>query len=561
MIIQDFKMRIPKLDAKKTPPNVAIVAKNCTAETGVLKPLAGPDLVHTIPKPGAIRSIYKCGSTWLGFTSANMSFVRAPSESGRVYYTGDGYPKHTDEDLCIAGGVPSLYPSTTWRMGVSRPEAALSLALEKYDDGIEYGEIIGVASYRYSYVHYIDSGYMEESAPSPPSMPVPIRSNEQVTLSGFVPSTQAGVNNLYYRVYRSLDGGEYEAVPVGRDGNGDFIFDMSVADDEFIDIDVQTNEIYQNVNIVCAVLGWDALPDTAANLCQFQNGIMAATYGRKVLFSELFVRYAFPQGLSDTKDYSVDLPSEPVRIAPFNEMLIVGMAGKPYVISGADPSSMQLSPLEYPQSCIGDMCSTEVGVFYPSPDGLVLCDGVTAIPVTTDTFSISQWRALNPANLKLFYHNDKLIGFFKGTSTGIIFDFKVSKDIVDIDLGDIVFYDGHLVPGEDKLYILGLDDGSYHVYEWEGGSLMTMEWKSRFPMKSTDSFYEAYRVQGQYSVSTGIDLSITIDGTTHNIDDVTDAPGWTGINVGGVECSVSVSGTATVERIRLGHNPDRLLEE
>ena len=556
MKIQDFKMRLPILDPKKTPPNVAIVATNCTAETGVLKPINGISVVQAMAKPGALRSIYKCGNTWLGFTSSNMSFVRAPSESGRVYYTGDGYPKHTDASLCIAGGVPSLYPSTAWRMGVSRPDTALTIALEKYDAGYDYGDIIGICSYRYSYVHYIDSGYMEESAPSPPTIPVSVRGNEKVTLSGFVASTQAGVNNLYYRVYRSIDGNEYEAVPSGRDNNGDFVFDMPVSETDFADVDSNTRDLYANVNIVCGVLGWDALPDGSANLCEYQNGIMAATYGRKVLFSELFVRYAFPQGLSDTKDYSVELPTEPVRIAPFNEMLIVGMVGKPYVISGADPSSMQLSPLEYPQSCIGDMCPTEVGVFYPSPDGLVLCNGVTAIPVTEKTFTIGQWRALNPSSLKMFYHNDKLIGFFKGTATGFIFDFKNSKDIVDINLGSTVFYDGHLVPGEDKLYIIGLTGGSYSVYEWEGGSPMTMTWACRFEQNDAP-FFNAVRVAGDYSSKT-LAMTLTVDGTATTISSLTDDPTWTGINQWAKVCTVSITGTAHVDHISFGGTPESL---
>ena len=557
--IDAFKMMVPKLDPAKTPPDVAIYAENCDNATGILKPIAGPVSVQIIPKPGAIRSIYKCGNTWLAFLSENVSFVRAPSENGRVYYTGDGYPRHTDEALCIAGGIPSLYPSMAYRMGVSRPAAALTVALDKFDDGEEYGDILGVVSYAYTYVHYIDAGYAEESALSPPTVPVPIRGNEKATLTGFAQSVQAGVNNLYFRVYRTLNGNEFEAVPAGRDGNGDFVFDMPVSIGTFVDIDTQTSEIYQNVNITCPVIGWDPLPDDAANLVQFQNGIYAATSGKKVLISELFVPYAFPQGVSSaSKDYSYEFPTPPQKIAAFRDMLVVGLESNPYVLAGSDPSLLQMQELPFNQSCVGDMCVTEVGVFYPSPDGLVLCDGVTAIPVTTDTYTIEQWRALNPETLKLFYHDDKLIGFFKGTGTGIIFDFKTGKDVRMINLGAKAFYGGHMVPGEDKLYILLLVSGAYYVYEWGAGDPMSMRFDGRIEQKNSPVF-SSFRVRGDFSETETIDFSVSVDSGTETVyEDVSDTPMWTGLRMWGSVIEYSMAGNASIREILFGTTPAEL---
>lgn len=557
--IDSFKMMLPKLDPTRTPPEVAIYAENCDNATGILKPIAGPVEVQAIPKPGQIRSIYKCGSTWLAFRSENVSFVRAPSDKGRVYYTGDGYPRHTDEALCIAGGIPSLYPSTTFRMGVKRPESALAIAIDKFDVGEEYGDVLSVVSYAYTYVHYIDSGYAEESALSPPTVPVSVRGNERVTLSGFVKSTQAGVNNLYFRVYRTLNGGDYEAVPVGRDGSGDFIFDMPVTDTAFADIDTQTDEIYQNVNVLAPITGWDPLPDNAANLVQFQNGIYAATSGKKVLISELFVPYAFPQGISSaSKDYSYEFPTPPKKIASFRDLLIVGLESNPYVLGGSDPSLLQMQELPFNQACIGDMCVTEVGVFYPSPDGLVLCDGVTAVPVTTDTYTIEQWRTLNPATLKLFYHDDKLIGFFKGTSTGIIFDFKVSKDVRMINLGTKIFHAGHMVPGEDKLYILLLVSGVYYIYEWGAGDPMIMRFDGRIEQRNSPVF-TSFRVRGDFTENETADFSVAVNSGIETVyEDVEDKPQWTGLRMWGDVIEYSVTGNASIREILFGNIPSEL---
>ena len=139
--ISEFKMMFPIIAENKTPLNVAVDAVNCDNESGDLKPLKAPATIQTLQKPGDIRSIYKCGETWLGFLN-RTSFVRAPSENGRVYFTGDGYPKHTDQALCIAGGIPSLYPSTTFRMGAARPAAALSVGLSIYNPEEDYGDFL-----------------------------------------------------------------------------------------------------------------------------------------------------------------------------------------------------------------------------------------------------------------------------------------------------------------------------------------------------------------------------------------------------------------------------------
>lgn len=463
--IKDFKMMLPKVNEKKLPPNFATYAENCKNDTGVLSPMTANSFVKYAERMKELAAIYKCGDTWLtlpafgggdaGFPT-RYNFVRAPSQNGRVYYTdAAGYAVHTDESLCVNGGIPSEFPSTVFPMGVDRPEAALSVGLSQYDAGFPYGEIIGTVSYVYTIVRHIDAEYSEESAPSPPSFPVPIRGNEQATLTGFI-AYGMDSEDISWRVYRSLGGREYEAVPTGRDGNGDFVFDMPGEVVEFTDLDVQTQKIYMNVNILCETMGWDVLPQGAANLCRFQNGILAATFEKKVLLSVLFVPYAFPQGISTkAMDYTYEFPTAPTRIASFRDMLIVGLGSNPFVLMGSDPSNMQMQELPYNQACIGDMCVTEVGVFYPSPDGLVLCDGVTALPVTENTYTIDQWKDLGPDKLKMFYHNNKLIGFFKGTSNGFVFDFKGDKTVVAMWLGDLtVFVDGHMVPEEDKLYLL-----------------------------------------------------------------------------------------------------------
>lgn len=557
MIITDFKARLPIVATDKLPPNVATVATNCDMQTGQICPVKGPTLIQPIARPGDIRSIRKIGDTWVGFTE-DVSFAKAPSDNDRTYYLGDGYAKHTDADLVDAGGIPANYPSTAYRMGVTPPAAAPSLSVS----GAQ-GEIIGECTYCYTIVNVISATYEEESAPSPPTAPRTVYEGEAITVQGMVAPTDGGYDTTYFRVYRSMAGGDFVCVPNGRDGNGDFLYDTVTSTTTLTDNDSSTGNIYINLTITLATIGWDRLPDTATCLTEFQNGMFAAIDGQHVLLPVLWTPYAFPQGNnSAAMDYRYELPYTPNQCASFNDILVIGTNANPYALMGSDPSDMQLVKIPYEYACAGDMCSTEIGVFYPSPDGLVLCDGLKAEPWTKDVFTKAQWEALGPSNLKMFYHDDKLVGFFKGSTTGFFCDFKKSKEIVDFTLG-LTFWDGQLIAEDDTLYLLLQNGSVYYIYSWATGPNLTATYSGRF-RDGYGPVYRAARIEGDFSGGATVDFSLTIDGATYAVSDVDSddaffipvtGDGW------GSEYTYSLStGDAKITALRLGGNLGELHE-
>jgi len=567
MRITNFKGTMPRTPDKKLPNNIAITAINCNTSDGQLNPIKEPLSTQLLAKAGALRSIFRCGSTWLSWLfETDVVKAEGINTDNRIYYTGDGYPKVTDETIATSGGVPSAYP-TAYRLGIASPIEALTVATDKIDGGEDFGAVYTTVSYTYTLISFINANYSEESAPAPPTPAVDIKGNMKVTLSNFVLPIGTGNNILFYRVYRTATttsgSAIFQLVPTGRDGSGNFTYDMPVAQTTFEDLDVESvpQALYQNLSEQISTEGWDNLPDTAFGITQYQNGILAAIYDQSVLISKAFFPYAFPRGINDvTIDYSYDFEYYPRKIASFRDMLIVGTDANPYVLTGSDPAFLSKSKLPFNEACVGDMIVTEIGVIYPSRDGLVVCDGVTVAPVTTDTWTKEQWQALGPANLKMFYYKDRLLGFFKGTTTGFSYDFKRSKTIETISLDEFIFYGGQLIEEESKLYLLLKDDTLYYVYEWEGSSsIKDQTWEGYIHVKDR-ALESLVRIEGDFTNGT-MDLILTVDGVA--LDPITildDDPQYLPFGYRYKDLQYSFTGKTLIDDIYIGNSRGELYE-
>jgi len=568
MRITNFQGAMPRTPIKKLPSNVAITAINCDTSDGQLSPIKEPLEIQVLAKAGDLRSIFRCDATWLSWlTETDVVKAEGIDTDFRIYYTGDGYPKITDATLAISGGIPSAYPSTAYRLGVAAPTAALTTATDKIDPVEDYGDVYTTVSYAYTLVSQINANYSEESAPSPPTPALEINENMKVTLSDFVLPTGTGNNILFYRVYRTAvtttGGTIFQLVPTGRDGSGNYVYDMPVAQTTFEDLDNESvpKALYQNLSEQISTEGWDNLPDTAFGLTQYQNGILAAIYDQSVLISKAFYPYAFPRGINDvTIDNSYDFEYSPVAIASFRDMLIVGTTANPYVLTGSDPAYLNKSKLPFNEACVGEMIVTEIGVIYPSKDGLVLCDGVTVAPLSQDTWTKEQWQALGPENLKLFYYKDRLVGFFKGTTTGFNYDLKRTKSVETISLDTYIFYDGVIIEEESKLYLLLKDDTLYYVYEWEGSSSVKNQTWGGYIHERDAALYALVRIDGDFT-NGSMDLTLTVDGTALTpitIDD--DEPQYLPAGYRFKDLQYSFTGKTLIDDIYIGNSRNEMYE-
>jgi len=572
MQITNFQGTMPRTPDKKLSNNIGITAQNCDTSDGQLNPYKDVSLVESVVKAGAIKSSFRCNDIWLSWLNI-VDIVKAEGikTDSRIYYTGDGYPKMTYKALAITQGIASDYP-TAYRLGVESPAVALTVTTSEIASGEAYGDDYLTVSYTYTYISFISDSYTEESAPAPPTPAYNISDNMKVTLTGFVDPAGAGNNVIYYRVYRTAvtSSGiveEFQLVPYGRDSSGAYIYDIPVAVTSFVDLDEDSDPktLYQDLSEAISTEGWDNLPDTATGLTQYQNGILAAIYDQSVLISKAFYPYAFPRGINDSSiDYSYDFEYYPRHLASYRDMLIVGTDANPYILTGSDPEFLNKSKLAFNEACVGPMLVTEIGAIYPSTDGLVLCDGITVAPMTTDTFSKEHWQALGPEDLKMFYYKNKILGFFKGSGTGFSYDFKQTKTIETTLLSNgLLFYDGHLIEEDGKLFLLVSDSSSsnYSIYQWEGSSSIVDQTWEGYIHERDAALFSLVRVDGDFSSNKSLVLTLTVDEvvlTTITIEN--DNPYWLPSGYRFKDLKYKFVGKTIVDSIYFGYSRNDLYE-
>jgi hypothetical protein len=311
----------------------------------------------------------------------------------------------------------------------------------------------------------------EESAPSPPGQVYELYEGQAIELSGFSKRNASGDNNgddvTHYRIYRleaGSDGAEYQYLASIESSEATYV------DDVESDPAAATGHALKDVgDDILETTDWTPPPDGLLGLTQYANGILAGFVGNKLHLSEPWAGYAWPDGYTMVFDYDI------VALAVYNESLLVLTEGFPYVVTGTDPESMSQTILPYEQACVSraGVCVSNVGVIYPSPDGLFLLTASGGKLLTKEVYTKNQWALLGPENLISFFYDDCYYGFFKGTGTGFYFNFKDDPYVVDVEVsGNIT--GGYLDPENDTLYLV-VDD---NLVAWGAGAALPYTWKS-----------------------------------------------------------------------------------
>lgn len=125
--ISKFYGEAPKVSPELLPDTVAQIAFNLDISSGDLTPYRRAEVVGTLDKPGAIKTIYPLndgagGYKWLHWTT-DVDVATAQIEgdtSQRIYYSGDGVPKVTDYTLATSG---TMFPTASYTLGLPLPTA------------------------------------------------------------------------------------------------------------------------------------------------------------------------------------------------------------------------------------------------------------------------------------------------------------------------------------------------------------------------------------------------------------------------------------------------------
>ncbi|MDN3390856.1 hypothetical protein [Pseudoalteromonas sp. APC 3691] len=471
--IKTFGGEIPKLDPRLLPNEAATKAFGCHFDNGNLSPLK-EHLEIAAPVPDDTKTIYLHENEYWFSWSVDVNAVASPVASdpwSRVYFTGDGYPKVTNNTIFQGTNMPA----SAYKLGIQAPEVPIigvvsesapedeDLRADPNDDETRY------------YTHTFVTEQGEEGPPGEASNAIEIKYPDEegtfVTLSFSPPNTNSS-NITSRRIYRTATGG----------GVADYLFvaEILISQDLFVD-DFNTSELGASLD----TYDYEMPNENMIGLTTMANGILAGFFDSTVCFSEAYLPYAWPTGYQQTTEHEI------VTVKALGNTLAVLTKGYPYLFSGITPSSMTGQKLEFTQSCSSKRSAViiEGAIIYASPDGLVSLSTNGMQILTSSVITKEQWKYFKPETIEAYHQEGKYLAFYgEDLNKGFIFNPKT---------GDFRHFTNTAKYGfnnleDDNLYI----GSGGAVFRWEGGiEPVSYEWRSK-EYQSNDFSFSCALVRG-----------------------------------------------------------------
>ncbi|MCT4627936.1 hypothetical protein [Halodesulfovibrio sp.] len=522
--IAGFIGTTPRKDDKLLPTHAATRAHNCKLERGHISFLHSLKQIEPCTAPDAV-SFYKMRSgTFLFFDHMTEVIESAVTASGRVFVTGDEYPKQITKN-----------GDTVSRLGMPRPSNSLGVSVT---GSVSSGaEIVRSTSYVYTYVS--EDG--AESEPSPPTPVVDVKEGQGCNLTGFTLPDLAGVTIKSFRLYRTnvgTNGAEFQLVPYSAN-SADIPKTATSFADSVLDVNLSSE--------ILPTEGWERLPDDAHSICLGMFGIYFAAKGKDIYVSETNIPYAYPPA------YRRAVPYDLVSLAVADNLVYALTTGIPYALSGSSPESMGQAPIAEGQACVARKSALAVsgGVLYATPDGIGFLTAAGFKLVSQTLYTREQWRSLKPEQMVGAVHDGEYILFRAGCSDGHIYNME-RADIRTFDFG-VTVLDVHRDLEEDALYILGEKDGEKAVFKWGAGEPVPYVWQSKLFYSEKAMNMGAIRVSGGVNASTPCVVTVKSSKTEQQLT-VTRPDLVMRLRSGIADhaWSITVSGTGVVSSIQFG---------
>jgi hypothetical protein len=499
---------------------------------GDFRPWRQPAPVASVPI--GRRSIYRMGrdvpsdsNYWLSWTG-RVHAVRGfdPDDTTeRTYYSGDGAPKVTDNLMALAA---PPYPTTSRPLGIAAPQTAILAST--ITDPNATGDAI---TYYYVYTFVNDWGW--ESAPSGVSLVEHSRKQEETaSLTGFAVPPNGNEHIDRIRIYRTQG---------GTSGNTDFFFlrEVPIGTTSTIDDNRALAE-------PLATLKWLPAPSDLKGLTALWNGMLAGVSGNSVRFCEAYTPYAWPL------DYDVVPPdATPVGLGVFNQSLLVLTTGRPLLVAGSSPESMDQQPIDLPYGCISadSIVSMGSGVAWASNDGLVWYGNGGARLLTAGLMLREDWLSLRPHTMIGQMYAGLYFGSYEpaagqGRKGFLIDPHTDGLGIFFLDAGfDGVCFDSL----QDQLYVLN----GNAIGRWDGGvALMVATAKSKVFRQPEPTNFACAQVVGD-----GFPLTVTFyaDGVLKHTQVVTNnAPFRLPSGFMATDWQMQVQGAGSVQLVAMAHS-------
>ncbi len=518
------------LHPKLLPEQVGVLSRNQKPGRGDLRPWKAPSTVATVP--AGRQTIYRMGRDvasdsqyWLSWTTV-VHAVRgfdAEDTTERTYYTGDGAPKVTD-NTTLDGVDPQVNPATNRPLGLPAPVAAPTVTT---DSGTWTGTD---TTYFYTYTYVNDWGW--ESAPSPPSVQNTRPSDATATLSAFSTAPAGNYNINRIRVYRTQS----------TDSGSEFFFLREITYGT-----ATAQDDGRALGEVLPTTTWLTPPTDLSYLTSLWNGMLAGISGNSVRFCEAYVPYAWPVA------YDVVPPdSKPVGLGVFGQTLLVLTTGRPLVVAGSSPDSMDQQPLEFSQGCIAarSVVSMGSGVAWASEDGLCWYGAGGAKLLTAGLMTREDWQALVPSSIRGRMYEGLYFGSYDDGSgrKGFFIEPGNPQGLFFLDAGYEAMHFDEL---KDQLYVLS----GTNVQKWDAGAAMTVRAKSKlFQAPAPVNFAAIEVVADAYPVT----VKVTADGTERTYSVTSESPQRLHSGFLASTWQIEASGTTAIQSVAIATSVQEL---
>lgn len=466
----------------------AVKAVNCNLFSGEIRSFKDTAVAWKPTKPGYLETIYLYEqSYWLHWTQ-DVDVAHGPiidDDAKRVYFTGDGAPKITTLALATQGEGTD-YPLASRPLGIPAPDTSDDQHPLTVTPGGGVTENARDVTYVYTYV----SDLGEEGPPNTASEIVTTHNGETVGLSGFVAPPAGREYIEKFRIYRAA---------TGASGQTYFQFVAEVpSDTETWNDQVRDEDLAE----VLPSANWKSPPEALRGLVSMPGGIFAGFFGKTVCFSEPYYPHAWPTSYQ----YPVDYPI--VALGVFGSTLAVLTQAHPYLMSVSHPSVVQIQKHPNPQGCVSKrgVVSSELGVIFPTADGLFLLSDTSNGLMTRDLVTKGDWAKLNPATLRSVVHDGRYWGFYRTevTSEGEIlgggFVIDPQEPSVRFTVVDFYAHCARTIPETDDLYFVFRTEGVNSINKWDSGTApRPYVWKSKHWDMSPRNFAAA-RLEANFEV-------------------------------------------------------------
>ncbi len=385
---------------------------------------------------------------WLAFT-VDADVVRSPIADDpykRIYWTGDGKPRMAAVDTATAGVPP--FPNQSYDLGVPAPSGDIVAA----GDAINEEPVIALDT---AYVHTYVTVYGEEGPPSDPSNIV-VRWDSDDGTEGYVDLTIPTIDSMNldvtkYRIYRTESSGEYL-----------FVAEVAAGVTTYRDV-VKSEDLL--TPLVSAE--WVPPHQDMIGLTHGPADSMIGFFDNVLCLSEPGQPHAWPIG------YRITMDDDIVAVAESAAGYVVGTKGKPVLLLGDDPISMQPQEIDIDQACLSKRGMVDVGPYavYPSPDGLVAIGPGGARIITSELLERDEWATLNPYSFDAYRESDRYLCFYNnGTPSTFAFSPERGFEFIS-GWSSAAHYDRY----DDVLYVANgtvlekFDRGNRRTYRWRTG--------------------------------------------------------------------------------------------